>query len=549
MTQAAAVAAGDVASAAATAISVNDLGVRFDADTGSVIALERVGFSVPEGGFVTMLGPSGCGKSTLLRAIADLVPISDGAIRVFGRTPEQARRARDFAFVFQDATLLPWRSAIDNVRLPLEVGRRRGSVEQHAQPEELLALVGLQGRENALPHELSGGMRQRVSIARALVFRPRVLLMDEPFGALDEITRDKLNEEAAAHLAGDGHHHHVRDPFRAGGRVSRPEMPRSLGAARPGSRVRRHQPCTAPGSLLARHAGVCPGHGTPAQSARGGVVTEASIDGKGAKPAADARAARGERMRLPRYRRHAPAIVAAVGMLVLWYVIVTALDVPTYIAPNPIQVLQVFVDQGDILWINFLPTLLEAVAGFALGNTIAVLLAVWFVHNRLAERAFYPIAVFINTIPIIAVAPILVLLLGNGYAPKIVIAALICFFPTLVNMVRGLQAVSPQMLELMRVLSASDREVLLKIRLQSSLPFLFAALKIASTTCVIGAIVGEWIGSNYGLGSLIIEATYNFRAPLLYATVILGAGLAVAFFVTTTLVERRVLKWKPGAVF
>ena len=222
---------------------------------------------------------------------------------------------------------------------------------------------------------------------------------------------------------------------------------------------------------------------------------------------------------------------------------------PTYIAPSPVQVLQVFVEQGDILWLNFWPTLLEAVAGFALGNSIAVLLAVWFVHNRLAERAFYPIAVFINTIPIIAVAPILVLMLGNGYALKIVIAALICFFPTLVNMVRGLNAVSPQMLELMRVLSASDREILWKIRLQSSLPFLFAALKIASTTCVIGAIVGEWIGSNYGLGSLIIEATYNFRAPLLYATVILGAGLAVAFFVTTTLIERRVLKWKPGAVF
>ena len=116
------------------------------------------------------------------------------------------------------------------------------------------------------------------------------------------------------------------------------------------------------------------------------------------------------------------------------------------------------------------------------------------------------------------------LLLGNGYAPKIVIAALICFFPTLVNMVRGLKAVSPQMLELMRVLSASGREVLFKIRLQSSLPFLFAALKIASTTCVIGAIVGEWIGSNYGLGALILEATYNYRAPLLYATVIPRGG-------------------------
>ncbi|MCY4454485.1 MAG: ABC transporter ATP-binding protein [Immundisolibacterales bacterium] len=174
---------------------MRDLAVRFETDTGLVTALDGVGFDVPVGGLVTMLGPSGCGKSTLLRAVADLVPIGDGEIRVFGRSPEDARLARDFAFVFQDATLLPWRSAIDNVRLPLEVGRRDGGVEQHAEPDELLALVGLAGREAALPHELSGGMRQRVSIARALVCRPRVLLMDEPFGALDEITRDKLNEE------------------------------------------------------------------------------------------------------------------------------------------------------------------------------------------------------------------------------------------------------------------------------------------------------------------------------------------------------------------
>ena len=181
--------------AGAAAVSVRNLAVRFESDAGPVTALDGVSFDVPAGGLVTMLGPSGCGKSTLLRAIADLVPASEGEIDVFGRTPEEARLARDFAFVFQDATLLPWRSAIDNVRLPLEVGGRDGAVEQHAEPEELLALVGLTGREAALPHELSGGMRQRVSIARALVCRPRVLLMDEPFGALDEITRDKLNEE------------------------------------------------------------------------------------------------------------------------------------------------------------------------------------------------------------------------------------------------------------------------------------------------------------------------------------------------------------------
>ena len=267
------------------------------------------------------------------------------------------------------------------------------------------------------------------------------------------------------------------------------------------------------------------------------------IAGGGEKPA-PVRAGRAEA-----WRRRAPAISAAIGMVILWQIVVAGFGVPTYIAPSPLQVLEVFVSQGDVLWINFWPTLFEAVAGFAIGNAVAVMLAVWFVHNQLAERAFYPIAVFVNTVPIIAVAPILVLILGNGYAPKIVIAALICFFPTLVNMVRGLKAVSPQMLELMRVLSASEREVLWKIRLQSSLPFLFAALRIASTTCVIGAIVGEWIGSNYGLGSLIIEATYNFRAPLLYATVALGAGLAVAFFATTSLIERRIVRWKSDAVF
>ena len=185
------------AETSAAAIQVRELTVRFDADADAsgITALDGVGFDVAQGGFVTMLGPSGCGKSTLLRAVADLVPIADGRISVFGRTPEEARRARDFAFVFQDATLLPWRSAVDNVRLPLEVGRQAGQVMQHAEPEELLALVGLAGREDALPHELSGGMRQRVSIARALVYRPRVLLMDEPFGALDEIKRDNLNEE------------------------------------------------------------------------------------------------------------------------------------------------------------------------------------------------------------------------------------------------------------------------------------------------------------------------------------------------------------------
>ncbi len=183
------------AAAGLPAVECRDLTVRFMSERRSVTALDNISLSVPAGSFLSVLGPSGCGKSTLLRLIADIVQPSAGHVSVLAKTPAEARRNREIGFVFQDAALLPWRNTLDNVRLPLEVGGRHPLPPGAMGPEQLLALVGLSGWEKALPHELSGGMRQRVSIARALLGGPRVLLMDEPFGALDEITRDRLNEE------------------------------------------------------------------------------------------------------------------------------------------------------------------------------------------------------------------------------------------------------------------------------------------------------------------------------------------------------------------
>ena len=244
--------------------------------------------------------------------------------------------------------------------------------------------------------------------------------------------------------------------------------------------------------------------------------------------------------------KHMPAIAAAVGLVVLWQFVVWFFKIPTFMAPSPIDVAYAFRDNAGILWTNMLPTILEAFLGFVFGNLVAILLAIWFVHSATAEKAFYPIAVFIKAIPIIALAPILVLIFGNGLAPKIIIAGLICFFPTLVNMVQGLKSASPAMLDLMRVLSASNTEILWKVRLPSSMPFLFAALKIAATSSVMGAIVAEWIGSSFGLGALIIEATYNFRSPLLYATVVIAAVLAVVLFFIVSVIEARMIRWKPA---
>jgi len=176
------------------AVLCERVSVRFTTERGTVTALENIDLTIPRGSFLTLLGPSGCGKSTLLRVMADLIEPSSGKVTVLGDVPETARVNREIGFVFQDAALLPWRNVLDNVTLPLEVGGGR-ALPGARSPQELISLVGLAGWETALPHELSGGMRQRVAIARALVSGPRLLLMDEPFGALDEITRDHLNEQ------------------------------------------------------------------------------------------------------------------------------------------------------------------------------------------------------------------------------------------------------------------------------------------------------------------------------------------------------------------
>jgi NitT/TauT family transport system permease protein len=192
---------------------------------------------------------------------------------------------------------------------------------------------------------------------------------------------------------------------------------------------------------------------------------------------------------------------------------------------------------------NLRPTLIEALAGFVIGNLAAVLLAVLFVHNRILQATYFPIVLFFNTIPILALSPIIILIFGLGMTPKIVIAAVICFFPTLVNMIRGLDSASDNEHELFRVLSATRWEIFCGLRLPRALPMLFSSLRIASATAVIGAIVGEWIGSDKGLGALIIQASFNYQSDRLYAAIVLSSCLSIALFCAVVLVERRVIKY------
>jgi len=252
-----------------------------------------------------------------------------------------------------------------------------------------------------------------------------------------------------------------------------------------------------------------------------------------------------EAQRRARWRRRALPALGIVGLIALWWAVVVIFQVKPFIAPSPWAVVQTLYLKRDVLLSNLVPTAGEAFGGFLLGNFVAIAVATLFVHYRRLQEIFFPVVVMFNSIPVVAKAPILVLLMGNGVEPKIAIAALVCFFPTLVNSVRGLEAVNPQAMELMRVLSASRREIFFKLRVFSALPFLFSALRIAASMSVIGAVVGEWIGATQGIGAMIIQATYNFDSPLLYAAIVMSAALSGSFFIAIVALERTIIRWQP----
>ncbi len=241
-----------------------------------------------------------------------------------------------------------------------------------------------------------------------------------------------------------------------------------------------------------------------------------------------------------------PAILLFLGTIVLWQMLVTVLKVPRYILPSPLNILEIIIKRGADLVIQVGWTMLEAIMGFALGAGVAFIAASIFVHVRLIERSMLPWAIVLETVPIVAIAPLLTIWLGFGLAPKVVIAAIVCFFPVLVNTTRGLRSVAPQALELMHLLSASRWQVYFRVRLPSATPFIFSALKVASSLSVIGAIVAEFTGADRGIGYVVVSASYRLDTALLFAGITFSSLAGVVFYQIISGLERLILYW-PGA--
>ncbi len=245
-------------------------------------------------------------------------------------------------------------------------------------------------------------------------------------------------------------------------------------------------------------------------------------------------------------REWIPALTVFLGVLVVWQTIDVLFEVPPYVLPSPVEILAEVVERFPQLLRELGWTMLEALGGFVLGSGVAFLTASAFIHVRLVERSLYPWAVVLQTVPIVAIAPLLTIWFGFGLSPKIVIAAIICFFPMLVNSTRGLRAISPQALELMRILSASRADIFVRLRLPSSLPYVFSGLKVASTLSVIGAIVAEFTGADRGIGYLVVAASYRIDTRLMFAGIALSSAAGILFFNLISGLERLLLRW-PGA--
>lgn len=613
-------------------IEVDGVHVRFPARRGGdgVVALEGVSFRVDSGEFVAILGPSGCGKSTLLSVVAGLLPPSAGEVRFIdvgagpralqgggaGRGGEagqggpagpgaeaerggqagptgQAGRGREAgpdggraltAMVFQEFALFPWRTVLDNVTFGLEV-RGVPRTRRQAAGREWLGLVGLASAETRLPSELSGGMKQRVGIARALAVGPRVLLMDEPLSALDAQTRALLqqdlldlwsrtgqtvvyvthNIEEAAFLA-DRIILMTRRPGRVRMEVAVPfGRPRTEAlmaspefaafthrlwtlirddarramfeldgrpAAEASPRPERDAP-PQPGPDVRRAAG------PPAPTERDGTAGAAP----GAAAVVACRSPAPARRPLPRGWLGA----ASVGLvLVLWEALTRAGLVPPLFLPRLSDVvaeLARLVATGELagslslsLRRIVLGWLAGSGAGFAVGLAIGL--------SAVADALLDPLIALTYPIPKIAILPLLVLWLGIGEPSKVAVIAIGVFFPVAVNTAAGVRGVDPALVRAARSLGARPWQVVTKVSIVGALPTVFAGLRLGAGMALLLVVSAEMIAASAGLGFLVLQGGELMLVTRLMAGILVLSALGIASNWALRAVEQRIVRWR-----
>ena len=504
---------------------------------GEMEILSRLTFSIKGGEFVSFIGPSGCGKTTLMNILSGLQK---------GWTGELSIEAERISLVFQHDTLLEWKNVLENVLLPFQLKRIPLSQPLTSKAIEVLDSVGLKGYEYYFPHQLSGGMKKRVEIARALVTEPDLLILDEPFSALDIITRERLNllvkrlhstrnttillvthsvEEACflsdriyvlSTLPG-----RILDIKRIEKRPSRDGKPMNglfvLTEAQQevNSAIRREV------QFLWETEVEKPPPSSSSPPIGGTVPSKSPLSVR--------------KQALQYVKAHWSTLLLPLEVLILFFFLdflKHALSIPDLLFPSPRAVLRRFLEtlgNGTILP-DLELTVTESLLGFWIAFTLSMIVGFGIAKFKFLSRLLMPYFIGANTIPSVALAPFLVLWFGFGILPRIVTSVIVIFFPLLINIIAAFRHSEERVQCLIRFYKPGKLQSLFGMEFPAALPGIFSGVKISITLSVIGAVVGEFVSGHEGLGALVNRAKANFDIELMFVALIWLITLGLLYY-------------------